>query len=61
MGAEYVTRAELLNRLAEINQRTVVVVDVPWWVSLACLVLIAILAIFLVLGIGLLAKRIAED
>lgn len=57
----YVTRAELMNRLAEVNQRCVVEVEIPWWLSIACLALMAILAIFLALGIYLLARRIAED
>lgn len=40
----YVTETELMNRLAEIQQRTVVEVEAPWWVSAALLVLCVIAA-----------------
>lgn len=56
----YVTRAELLDRLAEIQTRTTVTVELPWWVNLACFALIACFAALLACIAYSVATRIGD-
>lgn len=56
----YVTQAELANRLAEINQRTVVNVELPWWFELTCCVFLGVAAVAILALILGAVRRVRE-